>query len=121
MREVITTIIIAVVTGFLGWFFSNLKTKRERKKSDLQFVSEAVSPLVQSIRELTEQNNELIGKLMIEQDKVIRLASEKAELIKEKGELIEKIEHLEKKIETLSRKIDNINKKRKEHETDINS
>lgn len=113
MREVITTTTVAAGTGFFAWLFGKMQTRRERKKSDLQLVSEAVSPLVQSIKELTEQNNEVISKLMSEQDKVLQLMSEKAALINERGELLEKVEKLERQVNCLTKKINELVKSEK--------
>lgn len=108
MKEAITTTSIAAGTGFFAWLFGKMQTRREKKKSDLQLISEAVSPLVQSIKDLTEQNNEIISKLMKEQDKVLQLMSEKSALINERGELLEKIEKLEKQVHCLTKKINEL-------------
>ncbi len=113
MDEVIITAIVAAVTGFLGWVFSKLQTRRERKKGDLQMISDAISPLVTSIGDLTKQNKEIVGDLLIEQDKVLQLMTEKAALIREKGELAEKVERLEKQVSCLNKRINDFIKNNK--------
>ena len=79
--------LIAGGTGFFGWLFGKWQTPRERKKSDLQLINEVLSPLLDSVRQLTEQNNEMVGKLRAEQEEKLLLIEEKSEWIKERAEL----------------------------------
>ena len=105
MKEVITTTAISAGTGFFGWLFAKLQTRSERKKTDLQLINEAITPLLCSIKDLTEQNNDMVNRLLAEQDKNLQLIAEKSEWIKERGTLMEKIEELERQIKTLNKKI----------------
>lgn len=105
MKDVIAATAIAGGTGFFGWFFGKLQTNRERKKTDLQLINEAIAPLLTSISQLTKQNNEMVCQLLTEQDKNLKLIEEKSQWMKERSELIEKIERLEKQVSTLSKKV----------------
>ena len=110
MKEVITTTGVAAGTGLFAWLFAKMQTKRERKKSDFQLISETINPLLESIKLLTEQNNEVVGKLLCEQDKNLVLIREKTALAIEREELIAKIEKLEKQVSNLCKKIDQLKK-----------
>ena len=114
MKEVLPTSAIALVTGLLGWLFSKLQTRREQKESDLQLINKAISPLLASIRQLTDQSQETVQRLLAEQDKVLKLMGEKAELLRERGELVDKIEKLEKQVNCLTTKINKLMKKENE-------
>jgi chromosome segregation ATPase len=112
--DTLTQILLCFATAAIGWTFSKLKTNREKKESDLNLVNNSVTPLVESIKKLTEQNNELVGKLTAEQDVSLRL-------IKEKGELLEKIEQLEREISDLRKQINKLIRKTNEkNNTDNN-
>lgn len=102
--ETINQILLCLITAAAGWFFSKLKTTREKKTSDLEFVNNAVAPLVKSITDLTEQNNEIVRKLVDEQDKTLKL-------LKEKGELLEEMEGLRKEVNDLKKKLETFIKK----------
>jgi chromosome segregation ATPase len=114
--ETMLTYLLPLVTALGGLFSGKFLSKRERKKSDLQLINEAISPLITSISQLTEQNNEVVGKLLDEQDKNLKLLAEKAEWIKERGELKAKIERLEKTVLSLEKKIDELIKEKNEKE-----
>jgi len=105
--ETTTQILSYLVTAAIGWIFSKLKTNRERKQSDLDLVNNAVAPLVKSITDLTDQNNEIVKKLVAEQDKNLRL-------IKEKGELLEEMEGLRKEVKALKRELETFIKRQNE-------
>lgn len=105
--DTLIQILLCFATAAIGWMFSKLKTQREKKESDLDLVNKSVTPLVESITKLTEQNNELVGKLTAEQDVSLRL-------IKEKGELLEKIEQLEREISDLRKQINKLIRKTNE-------
>jgi chromosome segregation ATPase len=109
--DALTTISIAAGTGFFGWLFGKWKTPRERKKTDLQLINDAVSPLIDSIRQLTERNNEMVGKLIREQEEKLHLLEEKNEWIKERGELNAIIKKLEKEMASMNKKIETLLKK----------
>jgi len=102
--ETISQIVLCFATAAIGWTFSKLKTAREKKESDLQLVNNSVTPLVESIAKLTEQNNELIGKLTTEQDKNIKLVYEKSELVGEIECLRKEVSDLKRKLETFIKK-----------------
>lgn len=112
MNEVVTTTAISATTGILGWFFSKMQTRRERRKEELALfnaaITEAISPLLESINKLTEQNRDVVGKLLCEQDKNLALIEEKRKLLSERMTLTEKVEKLEKQIKTLNGKINEL-------------
>lgn len=94
-----------VVTTVLGWMSAKLMTKRERKQSDLTLINNAISPLLNSIRELTEHNSSITEKLLDEQTKNLALLEEKAALMAERMDLVNKIDKLDKKVASLERLI----------------
>jgi len=108
MKEAAITTAIAGVTGFLGWLFSKLQTRRERKKSDLQMIHESTANLVESIKILTQRNGELINELMEEQKKHLTLLKEKLEWQTEREEFIAEIEGLKKEVKALTKKINEL-------------
>lgn len=108
MNESIITIIIAASTGFLGWLFSKLTTRRERKKSDMQLISESAANLVESIRILTERNSELVTEIMEEQKKSLDLLKEKSSWQVERETFVTEIEKLKKEVKALTKKIDEL-------------
>jgi len=113
METTITQILLCFATAAIGWAFSKLKTNREKRDNDLNFVNNSVAPLVKSITDLTEQNNEIVRKLVAEQDKNLKL-------LKEKGELLEEIEGLRKEVNELKRKLETFIKKQNKNEKDSN-
>ena len=109
----INQILLCFATAAIGWLFSKLKTNREKRDNDLNFVNNSVAPLVKSITDLTEQNNEIVQRLVQEQDKNLKL-------IKEKGELLEEIEELRKEIGDLKRKLNTFIKQQNEKSNNHN-
>ena len=107
MKEILIPTITATIAGFLTWLFNKLKTKRERKDNYIELINKALNPLLDSIKQLTEQNNELVVKLVKEQD-------EKTELLTERYELKETILKLEKKIQVLEKQVNKIMKNEKD-------
>ena len=101
MKEIVATTAIAAGTGFFGWLFGKMKTPREKKKSDIELINSAIAPLLVSITQLTEQNSEMVTKLLQEQDKNLALLKEKMAWSTERCELMDKISGLEKKVQTL--------------------
>ena len=91
---------IALIAGVVSFFMGLFKNRNDF----LQTMQKSISPLLDSIEKLTERNNELVGKLIAEQEEKLHLIEEKHEWAKERGNLIAKISKLEKqlkKIETL--------------------
>ncbi len=89
-----------VVTGF---FARALTTRRERKKTDLELINAAISPLLESIKELTEQNQALVTKLTDEQQKTLEYMRRNRSLLEERAELVSKVDRLTKQIELLKK------------------
>lgn len=113
MNDIATTTAISAGTGFFGWLFGKLQTPREKKKTDLQLINEAISPLLASIKDLTSQISEMTSRLIEEQDKNLTLTQEKSEWKKERIELVAKIDKLEKTVNCLNRKINELIKSEK--------
>lgn len=105
MKETLLASMGAALMGFFTWLYSKWQTKREKKKTDLDLINDAIRPLLESIQNLTTRHNELIQKYIEEQN-------EKLALLAEKGELIEKIEHLEKQVKDLNSKINKLLKEK---------
>lgn len=112
--DIIYQIIIALSTAAIGWFFGKLQTKREQKQTDLQIIESAITPLLNSIRGLTEHSNELVTKLLAEQEKNLALIEQNSALLAEKTDLINKIESLEKKVATLTSMVKKLAKNEKD-------
>ena len=108
MKETIVTTAIAGGTGFMGWLFSKLQTRRERKKSDLEIIHETTTNLVESIKILTQRNGELVSELMEEQKKHLTLLKEKLEWQSQREEFIAEIEGLKKEVKALTKKINEL-------------
>lgn len=105
MKDVLIPTATAAGTGFVAWIYSKLKTRREKKKSDIQLINEAISPLLTSIKQLTEQNNEMVCRLLAEQDKNLQLLEERSRYQTERHELIKKIDSLEKTVKQLQKTV----------------
>lgn len=107
MMEVwwITYLIIPTASALVGFITKSLMTRRERTKSDLEIINQAITPLLSSIRELTEQNNSLVARLTDEQTKVLQYMQKNKELLEERSELIAKIDKLTKQVELLKKMI----------------
>lgn len=105
MNTEITATITGIITAIASWIFSKLMTKRERKKSDMEFVSSSVENLLLSIEKLTEQNTSLVNDLKTEQEKNLKLMKENNALLQDKINLSAKIEVLSKKIDRQNKEI----------------
>lgn len=110
-KETIWAIIAAAGTGLFSWIYSHMKTRREQKQSDLELINAAIAPLLNSIKEVTDQNSELVKKYTDEQDKTIRLVEENNKLLKERSVLVEKVDRLERHVKELTTKINSLLKK----------
>jgi len=97
--------LLAAFTAVLGWLGSNLKHRRENKKTDLQLINGAIEPLLKSITELTDHNRTLTGDLVEEQKKSLALMEEKRLWLAERGELVGQVEKLTKRVASLERTI----------------
>lgn len=102
--EIIATI-TGIITAVVSWILSKLMTKRERKKSDMEFVSSSVENLLLSIDKLTAQNTSLVNDLKSEQEKNLVLLKENNALLQDKINLSAKIEALSKKIDKQNKEI----------------
>lgn len=85
----------------LVWFLGKIKTRREKRNSDLELIDRSILPLLDSIDKLTAQNNEVVAKLLAEQNKNLLL-------MQEKSELLAKIDKLEKQINVLNKKVNEL-------------
>jgi|BioPla2DNA2_1021312.scaffolds.fasta_scaffold10529_4 chromosome segregation ATPase len=106
--EIVLQIISGIVLAFSGWLFGKLMTKREKIKSDFQLINEAMHPLLESAKNLTSRNNDLVDRLLAEQDKNLKLMNEKTALLKERDELSHKISELEKQIKILNKRLNEL-------------
>jgi hypothetical protein len=95
MSQYISEFITLFIGGFSMWFWQKLKTKRERKRDDLQLVNESIATLLGSIQSLTEQYANLAKKYAEEQEKNLAYLQENINL---KGE----IHLLRKEVERLT-------------------
>lgn len=100
--DIVYQILLFLATTAIGWFFGKLQTKREQKQTDIQIIEGAISPMLNSIKELTEHSSELVAKLLTEQEKNLKLIETNLALLTEKTNLVNKIESLEKKVATLT-------------------
>lgn len=100
--DIVYQILLFLATTAIGWFFGKLQTKREQKQTDIQIIEGAISPMLNSIKELTEHSSELVAKLLTEQEKNLKLIETNLVLLTEKTNLVNKIESLEKKVATLT-------------------
>ncbi len=103
--DYIFQILLPVVTGVVGWLGAKIKTRRENKQTDLQIINEAIAPLLKSIKELTDHNLTITGKLVDEQKKTLALMKENSALIAERGDLIGQIEKLNRRVASLEKLI----------------
>lgn len=97
--------IIPVLTAALAWFGANIKTRREKKKTDLQIINEAIKPLLTSITELTNHNRELTGDLVEQQTDNLKLLEEKRAWLAERGDLLEEMGKLRKQVDALAKEV----------------
>lgn len=84
MNQYIIEIITLFFGGFSMWLWQKLKTKRERKRDDLQLVNESITTLMGGINSLTEKYAGLIIKYAEEQEKSLAYLQENINL---KGEI----------------------------------
>lgn len=106
--DIVYKIVIPLVTAAIAWFFSKLQTTREQKQTDLKLIGDAVTPLLNSIKNLTDHNNALIKDLLEEQKTKVQLMDDVSTLKSERNTLSEKVDSLEKTIKCLTRKIDKL-------------
>ncbi len=114
MSDYIWQIIVLVLTSACGWFFGKLQTKREQKQSDLRIIEAAVSPLLTSIKDLTEHNNRLVEQYLEEQKQRLAVQEENKNLKAECAELAEQVSKLTAKVEKLERTIKRLAKNEKD-------
>jgi hypothetical protein len=81
-----------------GWFGRRILTRREKRRFDVELVTSAITPLLESITKLTEQNQTMVERLLFEQSKNL-------DLMKERGELLDKVDRLEKEVKSLTKKV----------------
>lgn len=103
MREVAMYVVTTLIGGGVGWWFSKLLTKREKKATDLELFEKAVTPLLTSIGNLTTHISETTEKYAAEQKKTLHLMQEKSAWLEEKATLTRKVESLEQKVMSLTR------------------
>lgn len=97
--------LLPLAGGVAGFLTRALTTRRERKKSDLEIINSAITPLLTSIRELTEQNKALIDKLTLEQQASLDYMSRNKALLEERETLVTKIDKLTRQVEALKKLI----------------
>lgn len=117
--EFLKEVALPLTTGIAGWFGSRILTAREAKKTDLQIINEAITPLLNSITELTKTVEVTQTKLINEQEKSLSLIMENKALIAEKGDLMKKVEELEKKVAKLTKLVQNLTKANETKDTNI--
>lgn len=114
MSDYVWQIIVPVLTSACGWFFGKLQTRREQKQSDLQIIEQAVTPLLTSIRDLTEHNNRLVEQYLDEQRQRLAAQEENKALKAECAELAEQVSRLTAKVDRLERTIGRLTKHEKD-------
>jgi predicted RNase H-like nuclease (RuvC/YqgF family) len=106
--EYITQYIGEVITLFIGggatWLWARVKTRRERKSDEFTFLTESLTKMQENVRTLTMQNDELMGRIVDMQDKVVSYMNENISL---KGD----VERLTKEVQMLRRELAKFNKK----------
>lgn len=102
MVEILKYFGTTAIGGGVGLLFSKMKTRRERKATDLELLEKAIAPLLTSISELTTHNGQITERLVAEQTKSLQLLQENAALIEEKMHLASKVESLEKEVKRLA-------------------
>ncbi len=118
MGDYIWQIVVPVLTSACGWFFGKLQTKREQKQSDLQIIEEAISPLLTSIKELTEHNNRLVEQYLDEQKQRLAMQEENKSLKADRAELAEQVSRLTAKVDKLEKTIKRLAKNEKDNIAD---
>lgn len=97
--------IIPVLTAALAWLGAKIKTRREKKQTDLQIINEAIKPLLTSITELTNHNRELTSDLVEQQTDNLKLLEEKRAWLAERGDLLEEMGKLRKQFDALAKEV----------------
>jgi len=108
MNEAMWGVLGAGISGFFAWLYSKLKTPRERKRSDLELINEAIQPLLNSIQKVTASNDELMRRYITSQNENIKLLDVKSDLLRDRGTLMDKVEGLEKEVIKLNTKINSL-------------
>ena len=85
-------IISAFIFGGGVWFWQNVKTRREKKKSDVSNFNTNFSDMIDAQNKLMEQNQKLVEQVMNKNREIVELQNRVVELEK-------KIKCLEIKIE----------------------
>lgn len=101
MTQYIGELITLFAGGFATWVWQRLKTRRERKESDLKLINEAINPLIESVRTLTSHNSELAQKVVNVSEQNLRYLNE---IISLKG----KVQDLEYTIKKLTVEIEGL-------------
>jgi chromosome segregation ATPase len=104
VTQYISEFITLSIGGFSMWFWQKLKTKRERKRDDLQLVNESIATLLGSIQSLTEQYANLAKKFAEEQEKNLAYLQENINLKSEVQALRKQVDRLTQQIENLKTK-----------------
>lgn len=110
MIETVWQIVILLATNACTWFFGKLQTRREQKQTDLQIINQAVTPLLDSIKNLTEYNNRLVEQYMEEQRQRMEAQEENKSLKAERTQLAEQVSKLTAKVDKLERTIKKLTK-----------
>ncbi len=114
MSDYIWQIVVLVLTSACGWFFGKLQTRREQKQSDLEIIEGAVSPLLASIKELTEHNNRLVEQYLDEQQRRMAVQEENKNLKAECAELAAQVSRLTAKVDKLEKTMKRLAKNEKD-------
>ncbi|WP_304581975.1 hypothetical protein [uncultured Alistipes sp.] len=114
MSDYIWQIVVLVLTSACGWFFGKLQTRREQKQSDLEIIEGAVSPLLASIKELTEHNNRLVEQYLDEQQRRLAVQEENKNLKAECAELAAQVSRLTAKVDKLEKTMKRLAKNEKD-------
>jgi hypothetical protein len=89
--DTLTQILLCFATAAITWFFTNLKTKRQKKDSDSSLVNKTVSDSLETIEKLNSNYNRLVLELAEEKSKNLKL-------LDEKNKLLQKIQYLENEL-----------------------
>lgn len=103
--EIVWQLVILLATTSSGWFFGKLHTRREKRKDDLQVIQSTISPLVDSIKQLTDHNNALIKEYINEQNLRIETQEANKVLQAERDDLASQVAKLTAKLEKTIQKM----------------
>jgi chromosome segregation ATPase len=106
MTQYIGELVTLFIGGFATWLWQHLKTRRERKESDLKLINDTINPLIESIRTLTTHESELAQKVVAGSEQSLRYMNE---IISLKG----KVQDLEHTIKKLTVEIEQLKKTKK--------